>query len=116
MPKGEPVRPQRQLIHERIRDVVGRIRTHDGGKEGPGAKRARRERVHGPRGRGVDARSVGQRQVALQAVDGRNGGDLSKKSGWLERAILTWKEREGKGGEGIKGRFGERTAASQYGR
>lgn len=109
MPKGEPVRPQRQLIHERIRDVVGRVPTHDGGEEGPGAKRAGRERVHRPRGRGVDAGSVGQRQVALQAVDGRNGGDLLK-SGWLERPA--WSHLHGK----TEGRFGERTAASQYGR
>lgn len=63
MSQRDSIRPQRQLVHQRIRDVVGSVQTNDGGEEGPGAKGSGRERVHGARGGGVDARRVRQSEV-----------------------------------------------------
>ena len=38
MSKGNHIRPQRQLVHERVGDVVGCVEADDGGEERPGSE------------------------------------------------------------------------------
>lgn len=76
MAKRDPIGPQRQLVHQRIRDIVGSVYTDDSGEEGPGAKGPRRERVHGTGGGGVDAGIISHSEIALKTIGSGNDGDL----------------------------------------
>lgn len=42
MPKRDTIRPYRQLVYQRICDIIGSVQTDNGGEEGPGAKGPRR--------------------------------------------------------------------------
>lgn len=73
--KREGIRPQSQLIDQRIGDVIRRVEAYDRRQECPGAERARRERCHWGRGRGRGrGRGCGRRNGA--GVDAAREADV----------------------------------------
>lgn len=72
MQPGDRIRRQGELVHQRVRDVVGGIAADDGGLQRPGAEGAGGEGGDG--GAGVDAGGVGGGEVGLDGVgDGEEG-------------------------------------------
>lgn len=69
------------MVYERIRDIVGGVKTNQSREKGPSAKCTGRERAHGTRWRGVDAGGVGSGEVGLKTIQRGDEGDLEKVGG-----------------------------------
>ena len=88
MTPSNSITPERQFVYHRIVDIVGRIESNDGGKEGPCAERAGGEFCHRVRfvgGRDLtrvySGRSFGG-NVVLHGVAARDQGDLENVRGF----------------------------------
>lgn len=75
--KGHAERPEGDLVHGRVVDVVCAVKADDGAEGGPGAEGAGAERSDARgRGAGVDLLRAGEGEVGLDAVAEGDDGDL----------------------------------------
>ena len=84
MRKRHAERPERDLVHGRVVDVVCAVQADDGAEGRPGAEGAGAEGSDARgRGAGVDLLGAGEGEVGLDAVAERDDGDL-----WFGRFVL----------------------------
>lgn len=95
MHKRQRICPDGQLVHERIRDIIGSVKSNHSREKSPGAEGSGRERAHGTRWRGVDASGIDGGGVGLDTVSDGDEGDLFiRRKGALEEGL-------GKGGRAV---------------
>lgn len=80
MSKSNDIRPERQLIHGRHIDIVGRIQADETGYKGPSSEGATGEGGYGGRSVGtfVDALGVFKGCIGLDAIAESDNGDLEE--------------------------------------
>lgn len=95
MRKRQPICPDGQLVHQRIRDIIGSVKSNYSREKSPSAEGSGRERGDGTRWRGVDSGGIDGGGVGLHTVSNRDEGDLGGRG--VRRGV----ERGGEGGDEV---------------